>query len=173
MRYRWREPRANLNVEINGEPFIPGCTLLVDIAMQPEENFRVREGRIDLTCKETYYVNDYAGEHASVRKVISQPFDISQMFCGEMEFSATTPYETRVMLKVPDEARPTIKGEDVTIEWHLKIFLDVAGGLDIIYEREIQALFPWLCCIQEWNHLRVYKGHRYPWSVHPHMNNVV
>ena len=44
------------------------------------------------------------------------------------------------MLKVPDEAWPTIEVETLKREWHLKIFLDVVAAWDISHEEEIQLL---------------------------------
>ena len=99
------------------------------------ERFYVREGFVQLVCKEKIY-GEGGGSGTSEEVYASDAFPV------DMEFLAGLPYRRSLTLNVPPDVPPTVYGKIARIDCRLKMRLVVEGVQDIFHDQEVTILSP-------------------------------
>ncbi len=139
------KPRADLDIEVEGEPFYPGDTIEVRLLLSSQENLHIAEGWVELLCIETYWGSRERVPPVSAfftPKVSSFLSRRMQPFLTDAQVSNVLPQSFVVSLPLPTDALPTVRGRIASIKWVLRASLNIPHSRDIAKEKEIIVLSP-------------------------------
>ncbi len=139
-----RRPQATLEMEATEGPFRPGDDVAARVTLTSREGFQAREGRVTLTCTETYWRRETShssrGSTTTTRKRTEKLMELSAAFMSERRVNPSVRYREDVVIAIPQHAPPSIQGRLANIAWELKASLDVPGARDVHIERDIHVM---------------------------------
>ena len=137
-----RRPDVDVQISVNKSDFHAGDKLDARVALLPNGDYRVRNGRVELVCTETWVQridSQYGPSYHRKTEVLSSQ---GETFLEEQTVRNGLPYSADLKVAVPRDALPTLRGELVQkiepgIAWAVKVDMDVAMARDI---KESQAI---------------------------------
>jgi hypothetical protein len=89
-----------------------------------------------MVCVESYYVAHSQGQPSKHTQELHR---FTTPFLSETRVVEGLPYGTRVILSVPPDALPTVKGDAAEIVWRVRAAIDVAGARDVRRSHDIMV----------------------------------
>ena len=120
MRLRLRSPKAGLTVAANNERIYPGDILNVRLSLSPSEKIHVGDGRLELVCTETSYLNEVrplwkrdmiGDDRFEEKKHIENLVEVSEAFDVGREISKELPHWIDFKLQLPADSPPSATGD--------------------------------------------------------------
>lgn len=135
-----KKPKADVTLDISGEPFYPGGTINVGIFISSQDRFTVRSGTVELVCTEVYWKVVSDGKSTRKQKFKRKLFKLKEEFLTNTEFSSGMALNETASVTLPSNVAPTVIGKTVNISWQLDVKLDVPKMRDIHEKRAITVL---------------------------------
>lgn len=140
-----RRPDVDVQISVNKSDFHAGDKLDARVALLPNGDYRVRHGRVELVCIETWVQridSQYGSSYHRKTEVLSSQ---GETFLEDQTVRNGLPYSADLRVAVPRDALPTLRGELVQkiepgIAWAVKVDLDVARARDIKESQEITVV---------------------------------
>ena len=137
-----RRPDVDVQISVNKSDFHAGDRVDARVALLPNGDYRVRHGRVELVCIETWVQridSQYGPSYHRKTEVLSSQ---GETFLEDQTVRNGVPYSADLRVAVPRDALPTLRGELVQkiepgIAWAVKIDMDVARARDIHESQEI------------------------------------
>ena len=137
-----RRPDVDVQISVNKSDFHAGDRLDARVALLPKGDFRVRNGRVELVCIETWVQridSQYGPSYHRKTEVLSSQ---GETFLEDQAVRNGVPYSADLRVAVPRDALPTLCGELVQkiqpgIAWVVTVDLDVARARDIQESQEV------------------------------------
>ena len=141
---RFRSPKADLSIDLEGGPHHLGTAITGRVTLLPGESFQMRGIKVEFICTETYWEKvirstrmGSAETNESASTVIRE---YSQTIFEGSEIANLMPQVANIDFTIPSDAPPTVKGQVANIDWRLKAIVDVARARDITQEIELVVL---------------------------------
>tara|TARA_B100000315_G_scaffold243144_1_gene266196 strand:+ start:85 stop:918 length:834 start_codon:yes stop_codon:yes gene_type:complete len=134
---RFRRSNSDLSLEVGDGPYWPGDKVEVRASLLPRKSFYAREGRIELVCIETYYVQLSQGAPMQHTRELWRS---ATPFLSETQAIEGLPYGGKGILSLPPDAPPTVNGDAADITWRVQAAVDVAGARDIHQHHDVLVL---------------------------------
>ena len=140
-----RRPDVDVQISVNKSDFHAGDRVDARVALLPNGDYRVRNGRVELVCTETWVQridSQYGPSYHRKTEVLSSQ---GETFLEDQTVRNGLPYSADLKVAVPRDALPTLRGELVQkiepgIAWAVKVDLDVARARDIKASQEITVV---------------------------------
>ena len=140
-----RRPDVDVQISVNKSDFHAGDELDARVALLPKGDFRVRHGRVELVCIETWVQridSQYGPSYHRKTNVLSSE---DEVFMEGHTVRNGVPYSADLKATVPRDALPTLSGALVQkiepgIAWAVKVDMDVARARDIKESQEITVV---------------------------------
>ena len=140
-----RRPDVDVQISVNKSDFHAGDRVDARVALLPNGDYRVRNGRVELVCTETWVQridSQYGPSYHRKTEVLSSQ---GETFLEDQTVRNGLPYSADLKVAVPRDALPTLRGELVQkiepgIAWAAKVDLDVARARDIKASQEITVV---------------------------------
>jgi len=140
MVFLFRRPRADTDIEVGSGALYPGSTISLLVSLCPLEGFRVRKGRMELVCTETYQEVEAGPDGAGGTQVTVHRVILSELFLCNTNVARETTYRSELRFTLPTNARPTFESSTAGITWSLSALLDIPLARDIHKKKEITVL---------------------------------
>ena len=140
-----RRPDVDVQISVNKSAFHAGDTVDAQVRLLPKSDFRVRSGRVELVCIETWVQrvdSQYGPSYHRKTEVLSSQ---GETFMEDQTVRNGVPYSADLKATVPRDALPTLRGELVQkiepgIAWAVRVDLDVARARDIKESRDVTVV---------------------------------
>ena len=140
-----RRPDVDVQISVNKSVFHAGDKLDAQVRLLPKSDFRVRHGRVELACIETWVQridSQYGPSYHRKTEVLSSE---GETFMEDQTLRNGVPYSADLRATVPVDALPTLRGALVQkiepgIAWTVKVDMDVARARDIHQDQEITVV---------------------------------
>ncbi|MCI0439641.1 MAG: hypothetical protein L0177_10990 [Chloroflexi bacterium] len=138
-----RRPQATLEMEASEGPFRPGDEVAARVTLTSREGFQAREGRVTLTCVETYWRRETSYNSSTrsttthTRKHTEKLMELSAPFMSESRVNPGVRYREDVAIAIPEHAPPSLEGRLANVAWELRASLDVPGARDVHFEQGV------------------------------------
>ena len=140
-----RRPDVDVQISVNKSSFNAGDKIDADVRLLPKSDFRVRSGRVEFVCIETWVQrvdSQYGPSYHRKTEVLSSE---GETFMEDQTVRNGVPYSADLKATVPRDALPTLRGELVQkiepgIAWQVKVDLDVARARDIKESQEVTVV---------------------------------
>ena len=137
-----RRPDVDVQISVNKSDFHAGDRVDARVALLPNGDYRVRNGRVELVCIETWVQridSQYGPSYHRKTEVLSSQ---GETFLEDQTVRNGVPYSADLRVAVPRDALPTLRGELVQkiepgIAWAVKVDMDVAMARDIKESQEV------------------------------------
>ena len=141
----FRRPDVDVQISVNKSEFRAGDKLDARVALLPNGDYRVRQGRVELVCTETWVQrvdSQYGPSYHRKTEVLSRQ---GETFMEDQAVRNGVPYPADLRVTLPQDALPTISGAKVQkiepgIAWAVTVDLDVARARDIHESQEITVV---------------------------------
>ena len=121
------EPKGTLDIDISKKDFIPGEIVKGTIKLVLEKPVKARRFLISLVCEEWVDVSCGGGKSRRVKKEeVNIHNDVIEL-SGEGSYNFV---QKNFQFKIPEDAAPTIKGDEVGLRWLVHAKLDIPMGRD-------------------------------------------
>lgn len=137
-----RRPDADLTLDIEGDSFAPGETVMGRITLSSKKGLKVRTGTVRLECIEKFWKTEYDPATKTTRpKEKSQKLaEFSVQIMNEVEVRSSIPLVEDVKFTLPDDAHRSVLGKTANISWQIEVSLDVPGARDLHSEKELTVV---------------------------------
>ena len=140
-----RRPDVDVQISVNRSALHAGDKLDAEVRLLPKADFRVRHGRVELVCTETWVQridSQYGPSYHRKTEVLSSQ---EETFLEDQTVRNGVPYSADLRVTVPRDALPTLRGALVQkiqpgITWAVKVDMDVARVRDIKESQEITVV---------------------------------
>ena len=140
-----RRPDVDVQISVNKSEFHAGDKLDAQVRLLPKSDFRVRHGRVEFVCIETWVQridSQYGPSYHRKTEVLSSE---GETFMEDQTLRNGVPYSADLKATVPMDALPTLRGALVQkiepgIAWTVKVDLDVVRARDIHQDQEITVV---------------------------------
>lgn len=132
--------RPEIKVHLQREPFYLGGLVGIEITVTTHRRIRIQEGRIELSCGETYYALHQTS--ASHVKFIQPSLIHTEAFLSESEILPGQVVSYKTTIPIPEDAPPTLEGKTVQASWTLKVHLTVPMERDVSHVKELVIRMP-------------------------------
>ena len=140
-----RRPDVDVQISVNKSDLHAGDELDARVALLPKGDFRVRHGRVELVCIETWVQridSQYGPSYHRKTEVLSSQ---GETFLEDQTLRNGVPYSADLRATVPGDALPTLSGALVQkiepgIAWAIKVDMDVARARDIKESHEVTVI---------------------------------
>ena len=140
-----RRPDVDMQISVNKPNFHAGDRVDARVALLPNGDYRVRSGRVELVCIETWVQridSQYGPSYHRKTEVLSSE---GETFLEDQTVRNGVPYSADLRATVPRDALPTLRGALVQkiepgIAWAVKVDMDVARARDIHESQEITVV---------------------------------
>ena len=137
-----RRPDVDVQIHVNKSVFHAGDELDAHVRLAPKGDYRVRHGRVELVCTETWVQrvdSQYGPSYHRKTEVLSSE---GETFMDDQTVRNGVPYSADLRVSVPRDALPTLSGALVQkiepgIAWAVKVDMDVARARDIHESQEV------------------------------------
>ena len=137
-----RRPDVDVQIHVNKSVFHAGDELDAHVRLAPKGDYRVRHGRVELVCTETWVQrvdSQYGPSYHRKTEVLSSE---GVTFMDDQTVRNGVPYSADLRVSVPRDALPTLSGALVQkiepgIAWAVKVDMDVARARDIHESQEV------------------------------------
>ena len=137
-----RRPDVDVQIHVNKSVFHAGDELDAHVRLAPKGDYRVRHGRVELVCTETWVQrvdSQYGPSYHRKTEVLSSE---GETFMDDQTVRNGVPYSADLRVSVPRDALPTLSGALVQkiepgIAWAVKVDMDVARARDIHESHEV------------------------------------
>ena len=145
---RFREPKAQFDVEVVSGDLFPGSTVEIRTTFQPQEQFQVREAVIGLVCTEKSWkwrsgtkkgVTDLDLLLGEVRHS-TELVKMTESLLDSSELIPGTDYRKYVEFTIPENSPPTAQGDVVDISWRLFAYVVPDKRAQISRHQDIRVL---------------------------------
>ena len=141
----FRRPDVDVQISVNKSELRAGDELDARVALLPKGDFRVRHGRVELVCIETWVQridSQYGPSYHRKTEVLSSQ---GETFLEDQALRNGVPYSADLRATVPMDALPTLRGELVQkiepgVAWAVKVDMDVARARDIKESQEVTVV---------------------------------
>ena len=138
----FRRPEIDVQIHVNKPVFHAGGELDAHVRLAPKGDYRVRHGRVELVCTETWVQrvdSQYGPSYHRKTEVLSSE---GETFMDDQTVRNGVPYSADLRVSVPRDALPTLSGALVQkiepgIAWAVKVDMDVARARDIHESHEV------------------------------------
>lgn len=137
---RFRQPKAQFEVEVVDKAFFPGSTVEIRAIFRPEEHLQIREAMISLTCIETYWTFPAVRESSYASGEVMHTTELTKVtdaLLDPMDLIPGTEYRKDFEFTIPEDAPPTVKGDVADISWQLVAYVEPEKGAQIKREQRI------------------------------------
>ena len=140
-----RRPDVDVQISVNKSELRAGDELDARVALLPNGDYRVRHGRVELVCTETWVQrvdSQYGPSYHRKTEVLSRQ---GETFMEDQTVRNGVPYSADLRVTVPRDALPTLSGALVQkiepgIAWAVKVDMDVARARDIKESQEVTVV---------------------------------
>ena len=140
-----RRPDVDVQISVNKSAFHAGDTVDAHVRLLPKADFRVRSGRVEFACIETWVQrvdSQYGPSYHRKTEVLSSEVEA---FMEDQTVRNGVPYSADLKATVPRDALPTLRGALVQkiepgIAWAVRVDLDVARARDIKESQEVTVV---------------------------------
>ena len=140
-----RRPDVDVQISVNRSDFHAGDRVDARVALLPNGDYRVRNGRVELVCIETWVQridSQYGPSYHRKTEVLSSE---GETFLEDQTVRNGVPYSADLKATVPRDALPTLRGELVQkiepgVAWAVKVDMDVARARDIHESQEVTVV---------------------------------
>ena len=140
-----RRPDVDVQISVNKSVFHAGDRVDARVALLPKSDFRVRHGRVEFVCIETWVQridSQYGPSYHRKTEILSSE---GETFLDEQTLRNGVPYSADLRATVPRDALPTLRGALVQkiepgIAWAVKVDMDVARARDIHESQEVTVV---------------------------------
>ena len=140
-----RRPDVDVQISVNKSDFHAGDKLDARVALLPNGDYRLRHGRVELVCIETWVQridSQYGSSYHRKTEVLSSQ---GETFLEDQTVRNGVPYSADLRVAVPRDALPTLRGELVQkiepgIAWAVRVDLNVARARDIKESQEVTVV---------------------------------
>ena len=141
----FRRPDVDVQISVNKSDFHAGDELDARVALLPKGDFRVRHGRVELVCIETWVQRVDSQYGSSYHRKTNALSRAGETFMGDQAVRNGVPYPADLRVTLPRDALPTISGAMVQkiqpgIAWAVKVDMDVARARDIKESQEVTVV---------------------------------
>ena len=138
----FRRPDVDVQISVNKSDLHAGDELDARVALLPKGDFRVRHGRVELVCIETWVQRVDSQYGPSYHRKTNALSRAGETFVEDQTVRNGVPYPADLRVTLPQDALPTISGAKVQkiepgIAWAVTVDLDVARARDIHESQEI------------------------------------
>ena len=141
----FRRPDVDVQISVNKSDLHAGDELDARVALLPKGDYRVRNGRVELVCIETWVQridSQYGPSYHRKTEVLSSQ---GETFLEDQALRNGVPYSADLRATVPMDALPTLRGELVQkiepgVAWAVKVDMDVARARDIKESQEVTVV---------------------------------
>lgn len=127
---------SDLTLVVENRHYRAGDKVDVRVSLHPKKSFYLRGGKVELVCVETLYESDEGGLHKRTHEL----WGSAVPFLHEQQIPEGRSYDGTFNFSIPDDARPSLKGEDFEFSWRVQVSVDIAGALDIHKNLELNVL---------------------------------
>ena len=138
----FRGPKPEIVINVQNEPLYSGGTLKTEVTVTTNRRIRIRDGRIELICREAFYEEKTSGRSSYLQKGTGTPFNHSQSFVSDSEFSSGQVVYYKTTFQIPEDAPPTIEGDTANVSWSLEVKLDIPNAADVSHVQELIIMMP-------------------------------
>ena len=140
-----RRPDVDVQIHVNKSDFHAGDKLDAHVRLLPKSDFRVRQGRVELVCTETWVQRVDSQYGPSYHRKTNTLSSEGETFMEDQTVRNGVPYSAELRATVPSDALPTLSGVLVQkiqpgIAWAVKVDMDVARARDIKESQEITVV---------------------------------
>ena len=140
-----RRPDVDVQISVNKSAFHAGDTVDAQVRLLPKSDFRVRSGRVEFVCIETWVQrvdSQYGPSYHRKTEVLSSQ---GETFMEDQTVRNGVPYSADLKAAVPRDALPTLRGALVQkiepgIAWAVRVDLDVARARDIKESQDVTVV---------------------------------
>ena len=141
----FRRPDVDVQISVNKSDLHAGDELDARVALLPKGDFRVRHGRVELVCIETWVQRVDSQYGSSYHRKTNALSRAGETFVEDQAVRNGVPYPADLKVTLPQDALPTISGAMVQkiqpgITWAVTVDLDVARARDIKESQEITVV---------------------------------
>ena len=141
----FRRPDVDVQISVNKSDLHAGDELDARVALLPKGDFRVRHGRVELVCTETWVQRVDSQYGSSYHRKTNALSRAGETFMEDQTVRNGVPYPAELRVTLPQDALPTITGAKVQkiepgIAWAVTVDLDVARARDIKESQEITVV---------------------------------
>ena len=141
----FRRPDVDVQISVSKSELRAGDELDARVALLPKGDFRVRHGRVELVCIETWVQridSQYGPSYHRKTEVLSSQ---GETFLEDQALRNGVPYSADLRATVPMDALPTLRGDLVQkiepgVAWAVKVDMDVARARDIKESQEVTVV---------------------------------
>ena len=141
----FRRPDVDVQISVNKSDLHAGDKLDARVALLPNGDYRVRQGRVELVCTETWVQrvdSQYGPSYHRKTEVLSSQ---GETFLEDQAVRNGVPYSADLKVAVPRDALPTLRGELVQkiepgIAWAVRVDMDVVRARDITESQEVTVV---------------------------------
>ena len=122
------EPKGTLDIDLSKKDYIPGETVKGTIKLVLEKPVKARRFLVSLVGEEWVDVSCGGGKTRRVKK------EEVKIHNNEIELSGEGVYDfvqKNFQFKIPEDAPPTIKGDEAGLRWLVHAKLDIPMGRDM------------------------------------------
>ena len=140
-----RRTDVDVQFSVSKSDFHAGDRVDARVALLPNGDYRVRSGRVELVCIETWVQridSQYGPSYHRKTEVLSSD---GETFLEDQTVRNGVPYSADLRATVPGDALPTLSGALVQkiepgIAWAIKVDMDVARARDIKESHEVTVI---------------------------------
>ena len=140
-----RRPDVDVQISVNKSVFHAGDRVDARVALLPKSDFRVRHGRVEFVCIETWVQridSQYGPSYHRKTEILSSE---GETFMENQTLRNGVPYSADLRATVPQDPLPTLRGALVQkiepgIAWAVKVDMDVARARDIHDSHEVTVV---------------------------------